>query len=96
MPEVLPAAELQQNFKEVLDRCEQSKEPIYLTRNGHAPVVVIYASTFDREMDLHEKVYDREMRVSASIQRGYDDYIAKRYHTLDEALAYADKCRAAS
>ncbi len=93
MPTVMPVSELQRNFKAVIDRCEREDGPIYLTRNGSASVVVMSADAFDREMSIHEKVRDREIRVQKSIARGYEDYLAGRYMPLDQALAEADKIR---
>ena len=56
MPTVRPVSELQRNFKKVVDECERSSDPIYLTRNGSASLVVMDAAAFDREMAIHERV----------------------------------------
>lgn len=96
MPTVMPVSALQRNFKEVLDKCEQSEEPIYLTRNGFASVVVMDAAAFDREMALHEEVRDREIRVKKSIERGYEDYLAGHYLPLEQAFDKVEKARNAS
>ena len=93
MPTVMPVSELQRNFKKVVDECERSSDPIYLTRNGSASLVVMDAASFDREMAIHERVRDREIRVQKSIERGYEDYLAGRYLPLDQALDEADKAR---
>ena len=93
MPTVMPVSELQRNFKKVVDECERSSDPIYLTRNGSASLVVMDAAAFDREMAIHERVRDREIRVQKSIERGYEDYLAGRYLPLDQALDEADKGR---
>ena len=84
MPTVMPVSELQRNFKKVVDECERSSDPIYLTRNGSASLVVMDAAAFDREMAIHERVRDREIRVQKSIERGYEDYLAGRYLPLDQ------------
>ena len=93
MPTVMPVSELQRNFKKVVDECERSSDPIYLTRNGSASLVVMDAAAFDREMAIHERVRDREIRVQKSIERGYEDYLAGRDLPLDQALDEADKAR---
>ena len=90
MPTVMPVSELQRNFKKVVDECERSSDP---TRNGSASLVVMDAAAFDREMAIHERVRDREIRVQKSIERGYEDYLAGRYLPLDQALDEADKAR---
>ncbi len=96
MPTVMPVSELQKNFKAVLDACEKNKEPIYLTRNGSASVVVMAADAFDKEMSIHETVRDREMRVQKAVIRGIDDFEAGHYTALDEALEKADSMRGAT
>lgn len=93
MPVVMPVSELQRNFKSIVDRCETSGEPIYLTRKGSSSVVVMSAEAFDREMALHEKVRDREMRVQKSIMRGIEDFETGRFSALDDALAKAERAR---
>lgn len=90
MPTILPVTELQRNFKRVLNECQESGGPIYLTRNGAAAVVVIDAETYDREMALHHEVFDREMRVKKAIERGIEDYEQGRYRPLSDALAIAE------
>lgn len=91
MPKVMPVSELQRNFKSVLDSCEQSEEPIYLTRKGSSSIVVMNADAFDREMALHDEVRDRETRVRKAVLRGLEDFDAGHYTTLDEALDRADR-----
>lgn len=93
MPTVMPVSELQRNFKKVVDECERSSDPIYLTRNGRPPSSSWTPPAFDREMAIHERVRDREIRVQKSIERGYEDYLAGRYLPLDQALDEADKAR---
>lgn len=90
MPTILPVTDLQRNFKQVLDECQKTGEPIYLTRNGAAAVVVIDAETYDKEMALHREVYDREMRIKKAIERGYEDYEMGRFKSLDDALEIAE------
>lgn len=84
MPTVKPISELQRNMAEITRECQDTKEPIYLTKNGSAALVVIDAETYDREMAIHQDVRDREMRVHRAIQRGLEDMQAGRVKTLDE------------
>lgn len=95
MPVVMPINELQRNFKEIVDKCERSSEPVYLTRNGSASVIVMDAEAFDRKMAIHERVRDREICVQKSIMRGYEDCLADRFIPLAQALDEADRAREA-
>lgn len=96
MPIVKPISDLQRNMAEITQKCQSTKQPIYLTKNGSAALVVMDADAFDHEMALHRDVYDREARVFSAIMRGAEDEAAGRVRPLESALADAAKLRAAS
>ena len=75
MPVTIPVSELQRNFKSTLDRCERSSEPLYLTRNGKASLVVMSADAFDERMSELETARSLGSRVKDDIIRGYEDYL---------------------
>lgn len=95
MPTVKPISDLQRNAAEIVRECKESQQPIYLTKNGSASLVVMDAEAFDREMSLHRAVYDREARVFSAIMRGREDELAGRTRTLAEARAVAQDLRTA-
>ena len=47
MPVVKPISDLQRNFGSIADSCHQTKEPVYLTKNGSASLVVMDAEAYD-------------------------------------------------
>ena len=85
MPTVVPISDLQRNMGAITAQCHETGEPVYLTKNGTASLVVMDARAFDDEMRLHHAVLDREARVHAAIMRGREDELAGRVRTLDEA-----------
>lgn len=85
MPTVKPISDLQRNMAAITSECQETKQPIYLTKNGSATLVVMDAETFDREMAVHKAVLDREDRVFRAIMRGREDELAGRVRTLDRA-----------
>lgn len=94
MPAVKPISELQRNMAAVARECRETGDPIYLTKNGYASLVIMDAEAFDREMAVHRAVYDRESRVFSAIMRGREDELAGRVRTLDDARAAAAALRA--
>lgn len=48
MPAVASLSEFNRNQTALIDTLEKTQEPIYLTRNGKASVVVMDAAAFDR------------------------------------------------
>lgn len=95
MPVVKPISELQRNLTEIAGTCHETGEPVYLTKNGSASLVVMDADSFDRQVEALSAVREREERVNRAICRGYDDYLNGRTRSLDQALADAARIRAA-
>lgn len=95
MPTVKPISELQRNMARLTKECQETKQPIYLTKNGSATLVVMDAAAFDAEMGLHQAVYEREMRVFRAIMRGREDELAGNVRPLSQAIDDARALRAA-
>ena len=85
MPTVVPISDLQRNMGAITAQCHETGEPVYLTKNGTASLVVMDARAFDDEMRLHQAVLDREARVYAAIMRGREDELAGRVRPLEQA-----------
>ena len=96
MPVVKPISDLQRNIGAVVRECAETKAPIYFTKNGTATLVVMDASAFDCEMELHQAVHDREARVFRAIMRGREDELAGRTRTLEQARRDAAALREAA
>ena len=41
MPSIRPISDLRSNANEISDFCRQTREPVYITRNGTGDMVVI-------------------------------------------------------
>lgn len=93
MPRTMPVSDLQRNFKSVVDACEKSKEPIYLTRNGYPALVVMDATAYDEEQDLKQLLYEREMRVLRGVVEGHEQVERGESVSLNEARAMRDSKR---
>lgn len=82
MPIVRSSSDLQRNISEIYDLCRDTREPVYITRNGGASLVVMDAEEFDARMDFQQRVFAREMRAYRGIMRGYEDVEAGRLTPL--------------
>lgn len=85
MPKVMPVSDMQRNFKAVADACAESKEPVYLTRNGYPALVVMDAKAYEEEKDLRQLTYEREMRILNAAMEGREQINQGRSTTLEEA-----------
>ena len=95
MPVVLPVSELQRNMGAIADRCHESGQPIYLSKNGKASLVVMDAAEFDRRIATLDRLREHEERVQRAISRGYDDLVNGRVRSLAQAKADVERIRAA-
>lgn len=72
-----PSSSIRQNYNELVDLCRESKEPIFLTKNGEVDLVIMDIETFKRKekmLDLREKLLSvEEERISGSKQYTIDE-----------------------
>lgn len=73
MPVVKPLSEFNRNQSAVIEELHETRQPMYLTRNGSAALVVMDAEAFDREISYRASARANEMRVYNSLMRGYTD-----------------------
>ena len=68
MPKIIPIKELK-NTSNISLMVRESEEPVYVTKNGYADMVLMSAEKYDRmmyEMDIRAKLLEGER----AIQRG--------------------------
>ena len=67
------SATLRQNYNDIVSLCKETKEPVFLTKNGEGDAVIMDMETFNRRekiLELREnllKIEDNRMRG----QKGY-------------------------
>ncbi|MCL2222752.1 MAG: type II toxin-antitoxin system Phd/YefM family antitoxin [Oscillospiraceae bacterium] len=49
---IKPSAIIRQNYNEIADLCRETKEPVYLTKNGEGDLVVMDIESFVRREKL--------------------------------------------
>ncbi|MEF2656015.1 MAG: type II toxin-antitoxin system Phd/YefM family antitoxin [Eggerthellaceae bacterium] len=75
MPTVKPLSEFNRNQSAVISELKETQQPMYLTRNGSASIVVMDAEAFDRAMSFRASMQENEMRIYNSLMKGYADYL---------------------
>lgn len=95
MPVVKPISDLQRNFGSIAETCHETHEPVYLTKNGSASLVVMDAAAYDEQARAISGIREREERIQRAITRGYDDYLNGRIRSWDQAKSDIAKIRAA-
>ena len=68
MPSIRPISDLRNSANEISDFCRQSREPVYITRNGTGDMVVLNINEYERQMaliDLYGKLAVAEEEISS-------------------------------
>ena len=74
MPSIRPISDLRNNANEISDFCRQTREPVYITRNGTGDMVVVSIAEYERQqaiIDLYGKLAVAEQEI-ASGAKGED------------------------
>lgn len=85
MPAIKPLSDFARNQASIIDFLAETKEPLYLTRNGSACVVVMDAAAFDEAMGFCNELCEREMRACRGITRGIEEFSEGDFIGADEA-----------
>jgi len=67
MPSIRPISELRNSANEISDFCRQTREPVYITRNGTGDMVILSMEEFERQqalIDLYGKLAIAEQEIS--------------------------------
>ncbi len=85
MPAIKPLSEFNRNQAAIIDTLAHTKEPMYLTRNGTACVVVMDAAAFDETMAFRNELREQEMRTYRGIMQGIEEFSNGDFIDADEA-----------
>ena len=71
MPSIRPISDLRSNANEISDFCRQTREPVYITRNGTGDMVVIRMGEYERQqalIDLYGKLAVAEQEIASDAE----------------------------
>ena len=80
--EIIPSTALRNQYNEISEKCRQSGEPIYLTRNGEGDLVVMSIAAFEKQQELL-KLKERLLDIELEQRNGAKYYSIEE---LDSAL----------
>ena len=72
MPRIRPISDLRNNANEISDFCRQTREPVYITRNGSGDMVVLSIEEYERQqalIELYGKLAEAEQEGAAGAPR---------------------------
>ncbi len=71
MPIIRPISDLRNSANEISDFCRQTREPVYITRNGTGDMVVVSIDEYERLqalLSLYGKLAVAEQEISAGVE----------------------------
>ena len=79
---IRPSAAIRQNYNEIADLCRQTKEPVFLTKNGEGDLVVMDLETYEQREKMLKL---REERLLGNT--GYSvDQVSKMMNEIIEEV----------
>ncbi len=75
---IRPSADLRNNYNEISRICHETKEPMYITRNGANDLVVLSDETYEEIVKKSEET--EEERIDRLISEKFD----KHYESFEE------------
>ena len=79
MVNIRPSAAIRKNYNEISNLCKQTKEPIYLTKNGVGDLVVMDIEAFAHRESM--------LRLREVLLQSEYDIQNNRVHTIEETVA---------
>ncbi len=74
MPLIRPCADLRNNYNEISKICHETKEPMYITRNGVNDLVILSDETYEKLVKEFKET--EEERIDRLISEHFDKHYA--------------------
>lgn len=78
---IRPCADLRNNYNEISKICHETKEPIYITKNGASDLVILSNSVYEALLERNKEI--EEERIERLIEKKF----AKHFATMEEFKA---------
>lgn len=78
---IRPCAELRNNYNEISKICHETKEPVYITKNGSNDLVLLSDEAYEAIIKAKQET---EEEKEARIDRLVEEHFNKRYKSQEE------------
>lgn len=81
---ILASAEIRLNYNSVVEKCKETREPVYLTKNGQGELVVMDIDSFEKR--------EQELRAQQLVLEAYASRLSgDKDYSQEEAMKIIDK-----
>lgn len=81
MPSIRPVSDLRNHFAEITREVQESKEPVFLTKNGVGSIVVMSMESYEQsryDSMVYDKLREAELQAASTETRlSHEDVISK-------------------
>ena len=81
MPNIKPVSDLRNHFAEITKEVQESREPVFLTKNGVGSIVVMSMDCYEEnryESKVYDKLREAEIQAASTTERiSHDELMAK-------------------
>lgn len=81
MPSIRPVSDLRNHFAEITREVQESKEPVFLTKNGVGSIVVMSMESYEQnryDSMVYDKLREAELQAASTEARlSHEDVILK-------------------
>lgn len=67
---IRPISKCQSNFNEIAELCRNEREPVIITKNGYADLVLMRAGDYERQLarlELYDKLAAAQKQIDAGL-----------------------------
>ncbi len=71
MPNIRPISDLRNNANDISEICHQTREPVFITKNGVGDMVVMSLETYERQqslINLYAKLAEAEEEIMSGAE----------------------------
>ena len=71
MPAIRPISDLRNNSNEISEFCRNSREPVFITKNGVGEMVVLSVEMYERQqaqLELYAKLAESEAEIASGAE----------------------------
>ncbi|MCL2719936.1 MAG: type II toxin-antitoxin system Phd/YefM family antitoxin [Treponema sp.] len=72
MPKIRPVSDLRNKFREISKAVHETKEPVYLTKNGRGDMVVMSLEAYEQNLfqfEVYNKLKEAEYQAASTKKR---------------------------
>ena len=82
---IRPCADLRNNYNEISKICHETKEPIYITKNGSSDLVILSNEVYESILETEEE------KIETIVEKHFEEFQKDFWAHIEQALDEVDK-----